>query len=245
MAQHADFAGFRRLLSVRTVAAIGVAAGLASIVGCKVDDALGPTSNQGVVQFINAAPRYASADLFVDTTNAIPALPYGNGTSIYVKALASPRQFTVRNSADMTPLATGQLVVADQQTYAMILTQRSTGGGLLVLPDTVSVPPSGDIGLRVVNVAPSAGPVDVYITGADTALSTPVAANVPYEGVMTYQNVAAGPKLRVRVTAAGTKTVLLDVDASALRAGQVRTIVVVDADGGGLPLTWLGIPDIG
>lgn len=245
MAQYFKRARLRRLTSVRGLAAIGVAAGLVSVGGCKLDNALGPTTTQGIVQFINAAPQYAGADLFVDTTDVIPDLVYGGGSSVHVKALTTQHQFTVRVTGDTTVLATSQFLVQDQQTYALILTQHASGGGLIVLPDTVSVPPGGNVGLRIVNVAPSAGTVDVYITGSDTTLATPVATNVPFEGVMAYQNAIAGPQLRLRVTAAGTKTVLLDVDASALSPGQVRTIVVIDAIGGGLPLTWLGIPDVG
>lgn len=245
MAQHFTFARLRRLTSARGLAAIGIAAGLASIGGCKVDDALGPTNNQAVVQFINAAPRYDAVDLYVDTTNAIDTVAYGDGTSAYVKALTTQRQFTVRGSSDTTVLASAQFLVEDQKTYALILTQHATGAGLVVLPNTVSAPPAGAVGLRIVNVAPSGGAVDVYITASDTSLTAPVATNIPFEGVMAYKNVPAGPQLRLRVTAAGTKNVLLDVDASVLHAGQVRTVVIIDAAGGGLPLTVIAVPDIG
>jgi hypothetical protein len=221
----------------------GIAIGLVSVAGCKVDNALGPSNNQAIVQFINAASRYATADLFVDGTDALPGLPYGQGTSIYVSAPTTARAFGVRSAPDTTTVASSQLVVSNQATYAMILTQHTVRAGLIVLPDTVSPPPANQIGLRIVNAAPAAGTVDVYLTGADSTLTTPVATNIPFEGVMNYRYVPTGT-VRLRVTAVGTKTVLLDVNASALVAGQVRTIVVIDADGGGLPLTWLGIPDI-
>jgi len=237
--------GIRRHLSLRGLAVVGIAAGLVSVAGCKVDNALGPTNNQAIVQFINAANSYATADLFVDGVDALSGLPYGQGSSIYVSAPTTPRSFAIRSAPDTTTLAASQLVVTTNGTYALILTQRSSGAGLLVLPDTVSPPPLNSIGLRIVNVAPAAGAVDVYITGADsTALTTPVAPNIPFEGVMNYQYVGVGP-VHLVITTAGTKTVLLDVNGTQLTNGQVRTIVVIDADGGGLPLTWLAIPDVG
>jgi hypothetical protein len=245
MAQHLTLARIGRLVTPRGLAVVGVAAGLASIAGCKLDNAPGPTNRQAIVQFINAASRYPATDLYVDSTDALPNLPYGQGSSILVNAPTTPRQFTVRISSDTTTLASSQLLVENQGTYALILTQHSSGGGLIVLPDTVSAPPANSIGLRIVNAAPSGGAVDVYITGADSTLTTPIASSIPFEGVMQYQYVPAGPSLRLRVTAAGTKNVLLDVDASPLTPGQVRTIVVIDADAGGLPLTWLAIPDLG
>lgn len=244
MAKHLKLARIRRLLTARGLAVVGMAAGIAAIAGCKLDNALGPGSNQAVIQFINAAPRYATVDLFVDGTDALAGMPYGQGSSLRVTALTTPRQFMVRSKPDTTTLASSSFIVAMQSTYAVILTQRATGAGLIVLPDTVSAPPANQVGLRIVNAAPSAGAVDVYITGADSTLATPVATNILYEGVMNYYNAPTGT-VRLRLTAAGTKTVLLDVDASALISGQVRTIVIADSPGGGTPLTWLGVPDRG
>lgn len=235
----------RRHISVRGFAILGMAGGLVAVSGCKVDNALGPTNNQAVVQFINAANSYATADLFVDGVDALPGLPYGQGSSIYVNAPTTPRSFAILSAPDTTTLASTQFVVANNGTYALILTQHASGAGLLVLPDTVSAPPVNSIGLRIVNVSPAAGTVDVYVTGADsTALTTPVATNIPFEGVMNYQNVGVGG-VHLVITSAGTKTVLLDVNATQLTTGQVRTIVVIDADGGGVPITWLAIPDVG
>lgn len=235
----------RNHLSVRGLALFGIAAGLVAISGCQVDNALGPTNNQGIVQFINAANSYATADLFVDGVDTLSGLPYGYGSSVYVGASTTPRSIAIRSAPDTTTIASSQLLVETQGTYAIILTQHTSGAGLLVLPDTVTPPPVNSIGLRIVNVAPSAGAVDVYITGADsTALTAPVATNIPFEGVMNYQYAGVGA-VHLVVTNAGTKTVLLDANASALTSGQVRTIVVIDAAGGGLPVTWLAIPDIG
>lgn len=235
----------RSHLRVRGLAVFGMAAGLVAVSGCKVDNALGPTNNQAIVQFINAANSYATADLFVDGVDALPGLPYGQGSSIYVNAPTTPRSFAIRSAPDTTTLASSQLVVANNKTYALILTQHTSGAGLLVLPDTASVPPVNSIGLRIVNVSPAAGAVDVYITGADsTTLTTPVATNIRFEGVMNYQTVGVGG-VHLVITATGTKTVLLDVNATKLTTGQVRTIVVIDADAGGLPITWLAIPDAG
>jgi hypothetical protein len=39
--------------------------------------------------------------------------------------------------------------------------------------------------------------------------------------------------------------VLLDVDASLLTDGQARSVLLMDAPGGGLPVTWLAVPDRG
>jgi uncharacterized protein DUF4397 len=235
-----------RLSSVRALAGIGVLAGLTAMAGCTLDNNL--TANggpQGLIQFVNAAPRYRFVNLNIDSANAVPVQGYGSGTSAYVDALANARQLTVKDSANSTTLAAAPLQVANQSVYLVLLTQHSTGGNLLVFPDTASAPPGTAVGLRVINTSPSAGAVDVYITGADSTLATPVATNIGYEGNSGYLYPQNGGVLRLRLTVAGTKTVLLDVDASSLTPGQVRSIILIDATGGGLPASWLAVPDRG
>jgi hypothetical protein len=165
---------------------------------------------------------------------------------VYVNALTNARKFRITAGTDTTTIASTQLLVQNLSVYAMIVTQHATGAGLLILPDTVSPLPSGQVGLRVINASPSAGPVDFYLTSADSTLTTPVATNITFEGTSGYilAPVPAGI-LRLRVTAAGTKNVLLDVDASSLTNGQARSVLLMDAAGGGLPVSWLAIPDRG
>ncbi|HEY5087685.1 MAG TPA: DUF4397 domain-containing protein [Gemmatimonadaceae bacterium] len=245
MFQHFRLTRITRPLNFRALAGIGIVAGVAAIAGCNTDTTTtSPNGPQGLVQFINAAPRYSSVDLYVDTMDVAPSTTYGTGQSISLTPLSNPRQFVVRLTGDTTTLASGQLLIVDQAVSTVILTQHTVGGNLLILPDTVSAPPANDIGLRIVNASPSAATVDMYVTGADSTLATPTATNVAFEGSSTYVTVPVGT-VRVRVTTAGTKTVLLDIDASSLTAGQVRTVLLVDSAGGGLPVTWLAVPDRG
>ena len=226
--------------------AVGLVAGLGALSGCNLDTNLTGTGGpQGLVQFVNAAPRYRYVNLKVDSATAVSLQNYGGGTAAYVSAPTAPRVLTVRDSANANTLASSQLQIADQSVYLAIFTQHATGGNILVFPDTVSPPPGTNVGLRVINASASAGPVDVYITGSDSTLTTPVAANIPFEGTSGYSFPANGGVLRVRVTVAGTRTVLIDADASTLTPGQVRTLILLDASGGGLPAKWIAIPDRG
>ncbi len=239
-------AGYLRHGIVRTIAGLGLIAGTFAISGCQLDNTLtGSGGPQGLVQFINAAPRYKFVNLKVDSTIAVTLENYSGGNSAYVSALTNARQLTVRDSANANTLAATPLQIVDQHVYLAIFTQHATGGNLLIFPDTVSPPPGSNVGLRLINASPSAGNVDLYITGADSTLTTPVVSNIPFEGTSAYSYPANGGVLHLRVTAAGTKTVLLDVDASSLTPGQVRTIVLMDASGGGLPALWLAVPDRG
>ena len=229
----------------RKLAGMSLLAGVSLLAGCKLDSPTASGGPQGLVQFINAAPRYRVVNLKIDSAVAVQSQGYGTGAAAYVAALTNARQLTVRDSANANTLASSSLLVANQSVYLAIFTQHTAGGNILIFPDTVSAPPGTSVGIRVINASPSVGSVDVYITGADSTLTTPVAANIPFEGTSGYSYPANGGVLRVRVTVAGTKTVLIDADASSLTPGQVRSIVVLDAAGGGLPAVWLAVPDRG
>jgi hypothetical protein len=244
MSQHFKFTRIKRSLGFRALTSIGMLAGVVAIAGCNLDSSVTPTGPQGVVQFVNAAPRYNSVDLSVDTLDLAPGTLYGNGTTVPVAAQATPHQFVVSISNDTTILASVPVLVTDQSVFTAILVQRPVGADLLVLPDTVTAPAGTLASVRVINASPSAGAVDVYVTTTDSTLVNPIATSLLLEGISPYVNVPVGSG-RVRVTLAGTKTVLLDIDATSLTAGQVRTVVMIDSPGGGLPVTYLAIPDVG
>ena len=247
MNHHFRFTAVRRLSGFRSLAAVSALAGLTALSGCKLDS-IGGTNpgQQSLVQFVNAAPRYANVSFFIDSLQTVPIQKYGSGSQVYIQALANARQLTVRDSANSTTIATTPLQLVDKTVYAVILTQHASGGGLLVYKDTVTAPPTNQIGLRLINASPSAGPVDVYVVSGDTTLTTPIATNVTFENATNYVHVVTNGLVHLVVTAAGTKTVIINADASSLIPGQVRTIVLIDGVvGGGLPATWLSIPDLG
>ena len=245
MSQHFRLARNTRLPGFRALAGISLLAGVTALSGCQLDNLSGNTGPQGLVQFFNAAPRYSTMNLFIDSTSALQTpLAYQSGSGVYVNALTNPRTFKVTAGTDTTTIASSQLLVANMTVYTMIATQHATGAGLLILPDTVSPLPSGQVGIRIINASPSAGPVDFYLTSADSTLATPVAPNITYEGNSGYVLAPVGP-LRIRITAAGTKTVLLDIDATSLSDGQAKSVLLMDSVGGGLPVLWLAISDRG
>jgi hypothetical protein len=110
----------------------------------------------------------------------------------------------------------------------------------LVLEDDNSAPAAGNVRVRAVHGAPSAPAVDIYITapGADLSTETPTLSNVQFRGASDYIEAPAGD-YQVRVTPAGTKTVVIDSGTLGLASGQVRTAVAVDAAGGGGPFDLL------
>ena len=67
------------------------------------------------------------------------------------------------------------------------------------------------------------------------ATTTPNATAIDFLKRSAYVEVTAAAQ-RVRLTTAGTKTVILDVNTLALPNRSVRSIAVLDANAGGTPL---------
>jgi hypothetical protein len=114
------------------------------------------------------------------------------------------------------------------------------------IDDNAAAPESGRTLLRVVNAAPDAGALDIYLTGAGDTLaqSVPVLSGAAVGAVGEWLTVNSG-SYQLRVTATGSKTDLrLDVSALALASKQVATLVLSPATGGvlvqGLVLTQQG-----
>lgn len=139
---------------------------------------------------------------------------------------ASP---TLAPSAKYTIIAVGTLATTDD-----------TGADArplepLVLPDAGTAPAAGKAKLRLVHGASAVGAktVDVYITApaADLATATATKASFNYKDNSDYLEVAAG-SYRVRITAPGTKTVVIDTGTTgvALADGKLYTGIAVNPD---------------
>jgi predicted small secreted protein len=106
----------------------------------------------------------------------------------------------------------------------------------LVLTDAEAAPAAGKTKLRLIHGASlvAAKTVDVYITApaADIATATATKAGFNYKDNSGYLEVAAG-SYRVRITAPGTKTVLIDTGTTgvALADGKLYTGIAVNPTG--------------
>jgi hypothetical protein len=108
----------------------------------------------------------------------------------------------------------------------------------ILFQDDNTAPPTGFAKFRGIHAAPSAGAVDLYVTGpTDSLPATPTAANLTYKQATNYIMLAAGT-YRARVTNAGTTNVIADSGAVPLSGGQIRTAVASDAPMGGQIVEW-------
>ena len=153
----------------------------------------------------------------------------------------------VSETGTTTTLVDQDVTVADGADYTMLVTRTPQSPiGPLLLTDNNDTPPAGTFRVRAVHAAPSApaGGVDVYVTDpdADITLTSPNASDITFGQVLPYVESAVGT-FQIRVTATGSKDVLIDTGPLTLDDGQVRTVVAVDAVGGGQPLNFLVLDD--
>ena len=239
---------------------------VALLAGCGTKDALDPLipGAQGRVRLVN---------LITDTTrgrvNAIlESVPFGvnltyggstpsslpsPATAIYSPVLIGGRTLVLRRTADtVTTVATFPFTVATGVDYTVYATGGTGASAItsLITTDTNAAPAFGAVRVRVVHLAPTAGPVDIFVTavGADLALATATLANVPVRGAAYLPSVAAGT-YQVRVVPAGTAPALraanvaLNLASVALTANSARTFIAADNNVGGAPFRFVTLVD--
>ena len=110
----------------------------------------------------------------------------------------------------------------------------ATNSGAVVLADSSTTPSSGDISIRAINASSTLGTADVYIVNSSTDISTvnPTASSVAFTAATSYQTVAAGSYV-VIFTQPGQKVPIISSSPLSFSAGQVRSVMGLDGQGGG------------
>ncbi len=211
-------------------------AALSLIAAAACGDSEGPAS-VARVRFLHAAQGVATVDFRTDGTTRSAAQGFSAAWSAEATIPTGSNAFTARLTGAAADLATTTKTLASSGSYSIVLAKRPTSDTLVVYTDTAATPATDKAFVRVLNVAPAAAGVDVYITavGADIATATPQATAVAFLDRSPYIEIASGAQ-RVRLTTAGTKTVVLDLNPITLPSRGVRSVAVLDNAAGGSPL---------
>ena len=192
----------------------------------------GADRTKAQVRLVNASSGYAGLDLRVDNELRQGAVVPGNSAT-YVEAEPG-KAFTLHSAGAGTSLLSFTPGVSARRYYTVLAYGTSGALKQVVLDDNAAAPDANRALLRVVNAAPDAGAVDIYLTGSDETLATsvPQQAGAAVDAVGAFFTINSG-SYRLRVTAAGSKTDLrLDVPAVALASRQVATLVISPTTGG-------------
>jgi hypothetical protein len=246
--------------SRRTIPAASAA--LALLAACGTTDAPGPLepscAQQGRARFVNlitdanrvpvnaileSVPWGVNLGYTATTPAALPA----PSTALYSAVCTGDRTVVLQRTANTSvTVATIAFTVGADQDRTVYATGGTGGGAVtsfVTTDDNATAPATGQARVRVVNMSPTAGPIDVFLTaaGADLATATPNAINLAYQDESAYFNVAAGT-YTFRAVPAGTApanraaNVTITLAGIALSAGTGRSIVTADNNVGGTPL---------
>ena len=199
---------------------------------------------QARVRVVHASPDAPAVDVLLDDAAALSNVDYLTASD-YVELADGAHNVKVNAAGTSTTVIDADVDLTDGTDYTVIASGLLEAIQPIVLEDDNSTPAAGTVRVRAIHGAPSAPAVDVYVTapGADLTAASPGLSNVAFGDVADYLEVPAGD-YQVRVTPAGTKTVVIDSGALTLTSGQVRTAIAVDAPGGGAPFDLLILDDL-
>src|SRR5215210_1267507 len=243
---------------------IGFLAALVLVaVGCGTKDAAGPLASgpQGRIRFVNLItdPARNPVNAILENVPFGVNLGYGGttpsslpapATATYSAILAGDRTLVLQRTADPSvTVATLTFTIiegADHTVYA----RGGTGGGAItgiMTTDPTPATAAGQVLVRIVNMSPTGGSMDFFVTApnADLSTATPTVANLAFNGESAYVNLPAGT-YQIRAVPAGTAPALRSTSVvinftppatpAPFPSGGARTIVAADAAAGGAPL---------
>ncbi len=193
----------------------------------------GADTTKAQIRLVNASGGYAALDMSIDDSRRFTGVAYGASAS-YVEADPAKMATTISRPGAATALVSLTPAVSKNKSFTVLAYGGEGALKTLVLDDNTGGPASGKTLLRVVNGAPDAPSVDVYITGSAESLTdaVPLQSAAAVGATGGFATVNSGT-WRLRITGAGSKTdVRLDASGLVLGSEQVTTLVVTPGRGG-------------
>lgn len=213
-----------RRVALRSLA-VGLAVVLAACGG-------GADRTKAQVRLVNATLDYASLEMRVDGSLRQGAA-YG-ASAAYVEVDPGKAETTITQPGSAAALLSFTPAVAERRHFTVLAFGRLGALRQLTLDDNLGAPAENRTLLRVINAAPDAGNLDVFVTGNDD----PIAGAVPAQAGAAFGNLGEVRTLtsgtwRLRVTAANDPEDLrLDLRGLVLGSRQVLTLVITPGSGG-------------
>lgn len=185
------------------------------------------------MRLLNASVGYASLDMAVNSTTVNKSVAYASVGS-YADVSTSSTGTEVQSSTVGSTVASTTPTLAAGSQYTLIAYGSAGAVRTTLLQENQEVPASGKAKLLVLNLAPDAGALDVYVTGADESLAdaTPLSSAISSGSGSGYSTINSG-SFRVRLTGTNSKTDLrLDIPSVTLPSAGVATLVVTGSSGG-------------
>ena len=203
-----------------------VALGLLS--GCKGSH----NQNTAQARMLNAVVDAEPLNMLVDDASKASGVALGS-TSAFTEVNAGTRDVKIVSSTTAAVLFEKSLAFPDGTNDTVLVYGKRAAMNANVLADETTAISSGHLRVRVVNLAPDTGSVDVYIGSGDIS-TIPAAIIGAGAGNVTASSEISPGSAPITITTSGTQDVLFTSSPQTFTAGQYMTIVVVPAPGGKL-----------
>jgi Domain of unknown function (DUF4397) len=193
----------------------------------------GGDDDKAQMRLLNASVGYASLDMTVDDTTVSSGVAYAS-VGDYANISTSDTGTEIQNSSVGSTVASTTPSLTAGTKYTLIAYGAAGSAKTALLQEDQEAPDAGKSKLLVLNLAPDAGALDVYITAADETLdaATAVSTGIAAGGGSGYNTLNAGT-YRIRLTGTADKSdVRLDIPAVTLTSAGVSTLVLTGTSGG-------------
>ncbi len=193
----------------------------------------GADRSKANLRFVNASSGYAALDLYIDDKRRFEAIGYGESAT-YAETEPDQMASGIHRTGSASPLLTLAPAVTKDKHFTLLAYGREGALASLLIDDNAEAADSGKAKLRIVNAAPDAGELDVYLTAANEPLTgaVPLRASVAVGVLSDFSTLNSGD-WRLRITGAGDRTDLrLDLPGITLATRVVSTLVLTPTTGG-------------
>jgi len=183
---------------------------------------------RGRLRAVHLSPEAPNMDVLLDDTEFATDLIY-QASSGYHPVRSGAINVKFNEAGTTTTLVETSPFLALLTDYTLFAANVPDEIEPWYLQDDNTKPDTDKTRIRIAHGSPGIGVVDVYVTipNVDIQLKTPTLTDVQFKDVADYLEIDKGI-WQIRVTEAGTKTVLVNSGGVEFQNGWVRTVVVID-----------------
>ena len=228
-------------MTARRTLAISSLVVLTALAGCDVGSripGLGGSENDMLLRIVNTTGT--TLDL---TSSGQPVGGEGHvapgATSGCIRVSEGTTTLGLRQAGATSDVASFAPTLTPRTSYTVVAFTSLTGSVQTATFTNDFVPTTGLAGLRIMDVAPTLGSLDVYVTPRNGSLDAPSTASIGFGSNTGFFDVNPGTS-QVRFTQATTFNVVFDAGTITLQPGQLSTLVISQPSGtGGAPVASL------
>lgn len=193
------------------------------------------------VRIVHASPDAPAVDAYVGDACLAKGAGYKAATP-FLPVAPGNATIALNPAGTATPALTATAMLDSRNFYTVLAVGPLASLQTLVVPEEAAAPEAGKAKVRVVHAAPAAPAVDVYVTapGAALAGTAPAVSGAAFKAFSGVLQVPAAT-YQIRITAAGTPTVVYDSGPVPVAAGADLVFAAVQQDLGPSPVTLLAL----